>query len=305
MDLPTKLKLIGYLSGMKQEKLAQKLDVSFVTVNSWINGRSYPHAKKEQEIDELYRKYTGQTIVPENELKAKKQGLLFKAKSYKNILQTILSRPDIYEQLVLSFTYHTNSIEGSTLSENETAAILFQNRNIPNKSLIEHLEAKNHQAAFKYLLTYLSQKKPLNEALILKLHAMLMNGIRDDAGFYRNHGVRIVGSRVVTANYMKVPQLIKALEPLLLNKKSDPIGHIAQIHAQFEKIHPFSDGNGRVGRLLMLAMLLRANLPPAVVLQENKQLYYTYLAKAQTEEDYSLLEDFIADTIREGFGFIE
>ena len=305
MDIPKKLLLIGYLSGLKQEKLAQKLEVSFVTLNSWVNGRSQPHPKKEQQIDELYRKYTGQTFIPTHVLEAKKKGLLIKSKAHKNILKTILSRPDLYDQFMLSLTYNTNSIEGSTLSENETAAILFQNKNIPNKTLIEHLEAKNHQAAYKFLLTHLAKKGKLDEALILKLHSILMNGIQDDAGFYRRHGVRIVASRVVTANYLKVPVLMKEIEGLISAKKLDVIGHISQIHARFEKIHPFSDGNGRVGRLLMVAMLLKANLPPAIVLQENKQLYYTYLAKAQTEEDCSLLEDFVCDAIREGFGMFE
>ena len=88
----------------------------------------------------------------------------------------------------MSLTYNSNSIEGSTLTENETADILFRNKNIKNKSLIENLEAKNHQAALEYLFREIKLNFKINENFILKLHSMLMNGIRDDAGMYRRHG---------------------------------------------------------------------------------------------------------------------
>ena len=131
-----------------------------------------------------------------------------------------------------------------------------------------------------------------------------MNGIRDDAGFYRRHSVRIVGSNVATANYIKVPDLMSEIESLILSKKKDIISHVTEVHARFEKIHPFSDGNGRVGRLLMAAMLIKANLPPAIIKQETKQLYYTYLKKTQLEEDVTQLEDFICDATLNGFDLI-
>ena len=79
----------------------------------------------------------------------------------------------------------------------------------------------------------------------------------------------------------------------------------ARIHSRFEHIHPFSDGNGRVGRLLMNAMLLQKNLAPAIIRQEQKQLYYAYLYKAQTKDDTSQLENFICDAIVDGFKILE
>ena len=77
------------------------------------------------------------------------------------------------------------------------------------------------------------------------------------------------------------------------------------MHLKFVSIHPFSDGNGRVGRLLMNAMLLKANLAPAIIRQEQKRLYYTYLYKAQTKNDQSQLEDFLYNAVMDGFRILE
>lgn len=306
MTISEKLKLIKSLSGLTQERLAQKFDVSFATLNSWINEKSIPRQKAQFLIDELYKEYTGQKIIPDNILQAKKELIILRSKQYKNILKTIIDRPDIRDEFTLLLTYHTNSIEGSTLNENETGAILFRNKVLPNKTLIEQMEVKNHQAALQYLFNYLSStKNKINEDLVLKLHGILMNGIRDDAGFYRRHGVRIVGSNVPTSNYVKVPILMAELWKSISTLKNDHIRQIAEIHSNFEKIHPFGDGNGRVGRLIISAMLIRENMPPAIIRQENKQLYYTFLNKAQIQGDSSLLEDFLCDAILEGFNVME
>ncbi len=311
MDISKKLQLIIKIANLTQEKFAKEIGVSFVTLNSWINERSIPHKKKQIVINELYKKYTGQKIIPETELQAKKELIYKKSKKYtyqyvdKNIIQTIKSRWDIYEQFVLSLTYNSNSIEGSTLTENETADILFRNKNIKNKSLIENLEAKNHQVALEYLFREIKLDFKITENFILKMHSMLMNGIRDDAGMYRRHGVRIVGANVPTANYIKIQNLMKELITEIESQDFDILSHICMIHSRFEKIHPFSDGNGRIGRLVMTAMLLRKNLPVAIIKQEEKGLYYRYLQKSQLEGDLSLLEDFICNSVLSGYEIIE
>ncbi len=305
MTISEKLKIVKGLSGLTQERLAQKFNVSFATLNSWINGKSTPHQKAQILIDELYKEYTGQKIIPDNVLRAKKELLISKSKKNKNVLKTIISNPDIHDEFVLSLTYNTNSIEGSTLNENETGAILFHNKVLPNKSLKEQLEVKNHQAALQYLFKHLSEKKNMDEDLILRLHAILMNGIRDDAGFYRRYGVRIVGVNMPTVNYIKVPVLMTEFVKSMVAQNKDSIRHAAKIHSDFEKIHPFGDENGRIGRLILNAMLMIKNMPPAIIKQEKKQLYYTFLNKSQLQGDSSLLEDFLCDAILEGFKMME
>lgn len=132
-----------------------------------------------------------------------------------------------------------------------------------------------------------------------------MNGIISDAGRYRNHPVRIVGSAVPTANYLKIPELMVELFKKINKEKAGMITLASEIHSSFEKIHPFSDGNGRMGRLLLTAMLLSNNLAPAVIKQGTKQLYYVYLEKAQLKDDYSQLYNFICDAISNGLDILE
>lgn len=306
MTIVEKLKIIKDVSGLTQEKLAKKLGVSFVSFNNWINGKSKPRRKAKENIDNLYFSYTGQKIVVEDPLKAKKEIIFYKAKKHKNILEKIIKNPDIYNQFLLDLTYNTNRLEGSTLTENETKAILFDNIALSNKSIIEQLEVKNHQAALNYLFNYIfSSSSKIDEALILKLHSILMNGIRDDAGSFRKHGVRIVGAYIPTANYLKIPELINKLIKNINSKEKDIIAHISNIHSRFEKIHPFSDGNGRIGRLIMVAMLLKNKLPPAIVKQQKKRFYNSSLKKSQLKEDFIPLENFICDCIIAGFLILE
>ena len=100
MTIKQKLTIIKKESNLTQEKIAKKLGVSFVTLNSWINGRSIPHKKKQDIIDELYKKITGQKTIPDKELEAKKQLILDKGKKYKNIIQTIKNNKDVYDQFI-------------------------------------------------------------------------------------------------------------------------------------------------------------------------------------------------------------
>ena len=256
-------------------------------------------------IDELFLEVTGRKIIPENQLAAKKQALQQKSSEHKNVMTEILDSPDVRDQFILKLTYHSNSIEGSMLTEPDTAAILFDNATLPNKNLIEQLEAKNHQTALNYLFDYTAKKEKINEDLVLKLHSILMNGIRPDAGVYRSHAVRITGINLPTANSASVPKLTSEIMTRVALKTKDIIALSASVHSKFEQIHPFSDGNGRVGRLLMNAMLLSANLAPAIIRNEQKQLYYTYLYKAQTKEDNSQLEGFLCEAVTDGFKILE
>lgn len=302
MTIIEKLKLIQKYTNLSQTALSQKLGVSFVSINKWLNNKAIPRPKIQTKIDGLYLEVTGQKIIPDSVLESKKQSVDSLSKEHRNIIKEILDNKDIYDEFVLKLTYHSNGIEGSTLSERDTAAIIFDNVALPNKTLIEQLEAKNHQTAIEHLFSHLIGGGEINETLILKLHSILLNGIYSDAGLYRRHAVRIGGSNVPTANYLKINDLMAELFINIHGEKSgDIIKKVSFVHSKFEQIHPFPDGNGRIGRLLMTAMLLKQNIAPAVIHQENKQLYYTYLNKSQLKGDFSQLEDFICDAVADGF----
>lgn len=293
------------MTRLTQTELAKRLGVSFVAFNNWWNGKAVPRPDAQAAINELFLEVTGQKIIPADQLTAKKQSLRKKAAEHKKIIDKILANPDIRDQFILKLTYHSNSIEGSTLTEPDTAAILFDNVALPDKSLTEQLEAKNHQTALNYLFDYIQKGGRVSENFILKLHSILMNGVRSDAGSYRRHGVRIMGVSLATANYLKLPTLMPKIMARAAQKNKDIIAQVVDVHSRFEQAHPFSDGNGRVGRLLMNAMLLRLNLPPAVIRQQQKRLYYNYLNKAQTKGDQSQLEDFVCDAVLDGFAVLE
>lgn len=305
MTIRQKLEIIQKMLGLTQTKIAERFGVSFVAFNSWWTGKSTPRPKMQRLIEELFLEVTGQKIIPIEQLNNKKKILNQRSSNHKNIITEILQNPDIRDQFILQLTYHSNSIEGSTLTEPDTAAILFDNVALPNKTLNEQLEAKNHQTALNYLFDYIAKNKKVNEDLILKLHSILMNGIRVDAGVYRNHGVRITGVNLPTANYVSIPKLMRDIEARVAKPNNDIIELSTVIHSKFEQIHPFSDGNGRIGRLIMNAMLLKNNFAPAVIFQQQKQLYYTYLFKAQSKGDHSQLEDFICNSIMDGFDILE
>ncbi len=304
MNTRQKLEIIQKMLGVTQTKLAEQFGVSFVAFNSWWTSKATPRPKMQALIDELFLEVTGQKTIPSDQLTAKKQAIQQKSSAHKNVVTEILNNPDIRDQFILKLTYHSNSIEGSTLTEPDTAAILFDNVALPNKSLTEQLEAKNHQTALNYVFDHIAKKEKVDEDLVLKLHSMLMNGVRSDAGVYRSHGVRITGVNLPTANYMSIPKLIPEVMARITTT-TDIVALSASVHSKFEQIHPFSDGNGRVGRLLMNAMLLNANFAPAIIRQEQKQLYYTYLYKAQTTDDHSQLEDFLCEAVVDGFKILE
>lgn len=309
MNIAQKLEKLLFLTKKTQTELAQLLGVSFVTFNSWVNGKSIPRKGARERIDTLYQEYTGYSVIEDSAIQKKKERILAYQQKFPNPLKIILDRKDIYDTFVLELTYHTNSIEGSTFTEPEVRAVLFDNVTIPDKTLVEHQEAKNHQAALGNLFHWLQKDRTRNvitEERIQKLHAILMNGIRSDAGQYRRHGVRIVGSHVATANYLKVTdRMYQFAQKIEQAHQTDLFTYIAKTHAEFEQIHPFADGNGRVGRLIMHAQALQNNLPPVLIRQERKQAYYTYLQRAQLEERYTFLESFICDGILESYRLLD
>lgn len=298
MNTPQKLTTILKASGWSQEQLAHSLGVSFATLNSWVNRRSTPRAKALVRIEKLYLNVVGAEEVDEDVLQQTK----IIALGLRQNIKDIIADKQVLNTLTLHLTYHTNTIEGSTMTLSDVEEVIFDNKVLSNRTAIEQAEARNHQATLHWLIEQIDSKGKkfeIDEPLILAIHLRLMNGIISDAGKYRNHSVRIMGSRVSLANYLKIPKLISDLASnLQQNSKSDHIRKIAETHARFEQIHPFSDGNGRTGRLIMLAQALSAGIAPPLVVKERKHAYYKYLEIAQEEVNYKPLELFVAQSVQ-------
>ena len=301
-----KIHVIQKSSGKTQTELAQVLGVSFKTFNSWVNGKSIPRKKALENIDALYFQYVGDINIDESVLVEKKERLEESQKQYKDPFKQIMSRKDLYNIFLLEMTYHTNSIEGSTFNEPEVRAVLFDDVTIPNKTVLEHQEVKNHQGALAFVMRWIRDEDGnITELFIKRIHEILMNSILHNAGQYRTHNVRIAGANVATSNPLKINKHMGELIKELNNPTKDIVTHIAQTHAKFERIHPFSNGNGRVGRLLMLTTAFKNNLAPVLVKKEKKTAYYNYLQEAQTQENYIPLISFIYDGILSGYELLK
>lgn len=304
MTVSETIALLQRLSGLTQEALAKRLGVSFPALNAWARGRATPRPAAQRRIRALLSDYgipTGTDAL----LAAMKAALRRRARSQRHILANILRNPDIRDEFVLALTYHSNVIEGSTLTKGETAAVLFADAVLKNRTLREQLEAKNHQAAVEYVFRTVTSRSRIRESWLLRLHAILMNSIQSDSGQYRKHAVRIVGANVPTANPASIQRRMDALLSDVNRTATDVIGQVTHVHAHFEQIHPFTDGNGRVGRLLLAAMLLRKNYPPAVIEQRRKREYLALLNRAQLREDLEPFEQFLCEAVLIGYGVFD
>jgi Fic family protein len=167
------------------------------------------------------------------------------------------------EGLLVEYTYSSNAIEGNTLSLGETRMVIEEGVTIGGKSVKEHLEARNHPKAISVLEDLASQGRSITEEGILKLHSLVLNGIDSSAGVYRVWGVKISGSTFSPPSSGEVPQQVAALLEWLKGNPDElsPIELAAQVMHRFSQIHPFTDGNGRVGRLLMNLVLIRSGYP--------------------------------------------
>lgn len=284
-------------TGWTQEQLAHKLGVSFATLNSWVNRRSKPHAKALVNIDKLYLDIVGVESADPILVETTKKSAL---ELHTNIKQ-LLDDQSVIDKLTLYLTYHTNTIEGSTMTLADVEDVLFDNKVLANRTATEQAEARNHQAALHWLIDEIYNKGStfvIDEDLICNINLRLMNGIIANAGQFRTHTVRISGAYVPLANWHKIPKLLDEFFQNLDNSSLDAVSLLARTHAQFEKIHPFSDGNGRAGRLLMFAQALKLSYIPPIVAKERKYAYYKYLEAAQTKDNYLPLEQFIAESMQ-------
>lgn len=189
--------------------------------------------------------------------------------------------PNTFEAMRVELTYHSNAIEGSTLTLRDTQLVIEGREPNTGKSLREIYEARNHDRALRALESWVvEQRGELTEADILNLHSMVMADIDPNAGRFRNDRVLITGTRFVPPGSHKFPLLIATLIELANRPGLHPVLQAAELHYNFVAIHPFGDGNGRTARLLMNYHLLRSGFPLAIVPIERRGEYLHSLDEA-------------------------
>lgn len=196
---------------------------------------------------------------------------------------------NIKESLTLEWTYNSNSIEGNTLTLQETKMVIEEGFTIKGKSLREHFEAINHQEAIEYIESLISDSYKLTESDILNTHELVLQKIEKDfAGRLRTSGVRISGANFVPPNALKVPDLLNELIIWVTKSDLDIIIKSTIFHHRFVWIHPFFDGNGRTVRLVFNLLLMQEGYPPAIILKNDRKKYYDAL-NAANNGNYSKL----------------
>ena len=201
-----------------------------------------------------------------------------------------LSRSELLELkkwYLVTCTYHSNALEGNTLTLAETKVIVEDGLTVGGHPVKEILEAKNHKEVLEELFSIVQKKEDINEKLILRLHKILIKGIDDEnAGKYRQIQVYITGEEEKPPLAKQVPELMKKLIQWYKKEKETMFVPelAARFHYRFVKIHPFVDGNGRIARFLANLILMRAGYP-LVIIPIVKRLDYINSLKSSSSED--------------------
>ena len=204
--------------------------------------------------------------------------------------------------LKTNFIYNSNAIEGSTLTLKETDIILQYRVTVKGKSLKEHEEVKGQEYALNFLKEVIKTNESLSLRLIRKFHALVLNDDIENRGKFKKSNNEILGAGFETTPYYLVEEkLTELIEKFNSSENNDLIMKVACFHADFEKIHPFIDGNGRTGRLLLNLELMKNGYPITVIRNEDREEYYTALETAQVESNYELLADFIEKSVENTF----
>lgn len=210
----------------------------------------------------------------------------------------------LHEDLRIRLTYHSNAIEGNTLTLRETQIVIEEGLTVGGHSLREHLEATNHAHAFDELLRLVEGAAPITGDTILWLHSLVLHDLNEMAGKWRQQPVYIRGSDLRPPPAERVPALMMQWVAWLEQEGQayHPLVRAAIAHHGFVGVHPFIDGNGRVSRLLLNFMLLRDGYVPAFLLREWKGRYLQALHAADYG-NYTSLVQLVGQAVEMGLDF--
>ncbi|MDR0946651.1 MAG: Fic family protein [Ruminococcus sp.] len=197
------------------------------------------------------------------------------------------------DKFCIEYTHDSTAIEGNTLTLDETALILQKGVTIGEKPIREHLEVIGHRDAFDYIMLYADKTTPLSESVIKNIHSLVLMDNPRYRGIWRDVPVR-VGSHVAPQPYLIAPMIEKLLADNT-NSNKHIIEKTAEFHLRFETIHPFIDGNGRTGRLLLNFELIKQGFLPINIKYADRKRYYDCFNQYRETGDISAMTKLIAD----------
>lgn len=198
----------------------------------------------------------------------------------------------------IEYTHNSTAIEGNTLSLIETKVLLEDGISIGGKALREIYEAVNHRKAFRYVKECIGKGLPLDEGKVKDIHALLMENIQV-GGVYRNAQVYISGAQHMPPPPQLMYQQVKEFYADLSwkGRELNPVELAAWIHAEFVKIHPFTDGNGRTSRLIMNYQLMTDGFPPVSIAKEDRLEYFKTLEAYAVEGNLQPFAELVAGLV--------
>ena len=293
MSIGNKIKEYRELNKMTQKDIAEILEVEPGTISKYESGMIEPNIESLKRLAETFNITVDELIKDEEKFDITKINVLEILREQKEMKL----KGNLYHNTQIIFAYNTNHIEGSKLTEDQTRYIYETNTLLAEKNSItdldDVLETSNHFKLVDYMLDIAN--KNLDEKMIKEFHKILKEGTSDSrkdwfaVGDYKKLPNEVGGLKTTDPKYVErdMKKLLEWYESL----KKVTIYEIIEFHARFEKIHPFQDGNGRVGRIIAFKECLKNNIVPFIILDKDKLFYYRGLNQYQTDKEKGYLID--------------
>lgn len=200
----------------------------------------------------------------------------------------------LYDDFMVEYTYNSNAIEGNTLTLRETEMVL-RGLTVDKKPLKDHLEVVGHKDAFYFVVDLVKEKAEITESVIKQIHSLVLADKPMDKGVYRKIPVRIMGAHHEPVQpYLIEPKMYELLQDYKKDNRNIA-EKLAEFHIRFEGIHPFIDGNGRTGRLLINLELMKAGYPPIDIKFTDRKRYYEAFDAYYVKKDLSAMTKLFAE----------
>lgn len=202
------------------------------------------------------------------------------------------------EEFTVEYTYNSNAIEGNTLTLRETDLVL-RGLTIDKKPLKDHMEVIGHKEAFDFVCSLVKDKEELNERTIKQIHYLVLADKKEDRGVFRRVPVRIMGAKHEPVQPYLIEPKLEQLLASYNNSEEHIIPKLAKFHIEFEGIHPFIDGNGRTGRLLVNLELMKAGYPPIDIKFTDRIAYYNAFDEYHEKHNLKPMETLFAGYVNQ------